>query len=55
MITVAEKKETIPEILQVEDISENHKHILNERMAEYKRNPDNVIDWEIFKAELLKD
>ena len=41
--------------LQVEDISEEHKHILNERIAEYESNTDNVIDWEILKAELLKD
>ncbi len=41
--------------LQTEDIAEEHKHILNERIAEYETNPDNVIDWEELKAELLKD
>jgi Putative addiction module component len=41
--------------LHVEDISEEHKLILNERIAEYEANPDNVIDWETLKAEILKD
>jgi hypothetical protein len=41
--------------LHVEDISDEHKNILNERIAEYETNPDNVIDWETLKAELLKD
>lgn len=38
-----------------EDIPEDHKLILIERIAEYEANPDNVIDWETLKAELLKD
>lgn len=41
--------------LEVEDISEVHKHILNERIAEYEQDPDNIIDWEMLKEELLKD
>ena len=41
--------------LHVEDISDEHKHILNERVTDYGTNPDNVIDWETLKTELLKD
>lgn len=41
--------------LEGEDISEEHKHILNERIAEYEQDSDNIIDWEILKEELLKD
>ncbi len=41
--------------LDVEDLPEEHKHVLNERIAEYESDPDNVIDWEMLKAELLKD
>lgn len=41
--------------LHVEDISDEHKHILNERITEYETNPNTVIDWETLKAELLKD
>jgi len=41
--------------LEVEDISDEHKHVLNERIAKYETNPDDIIDWEELKAELLKD
>lgn len=41
--------------LEVEDISDEQKHILNERIAEYETDPDKVIKWEELKAELLKD
>lgn len=41
--------------LEVEDISDEHKHVLNERIAKYETNQDDVIDWEELKAELLKD
>jgi hypothetical protein len=41
--------------LHVEDISEEHRNILNERIAEYEANPGIAIDWEVLKAELLKD
>jgi hypothetical protein len=41
--------------LQVEDIPDEHKNILNERIAHYETNSKDVIDWEALKAELLKD
>ena len=41
--------------LDVEDIPEEHQQILNERIAEYESNPDNIIDWKALKAALLKD
>ncbi|HEX7905205.1 MAG TPA: addiction module protein [Chitinophagaceae bacterium] len=41
--------------LHIDDIPNEHKHILNERIAEYETNPDKGIDWETLKAELLKD
>ena len=41
--------------LEVDDFSDEHKHILNERIAEYETNPNNVIDWETLRMELLKD
>lgn len=41
--------------LHVEDISEEHRNVLNERIAEYEANPGIAIDWEVLKAELLKD
>lgn len=41
--------------LDIEDISEEHKLILNDRIADYETRPDDVIDWETLRAELLKD
>ena len=41
--------------LEVEEIPEEHRLVLNERVAEYESDPDNVIDWETLKEELLKD
>ena len=41
--------------LETESISEEHKNILNERIAHYEAHPDDVIDWETLKADLLKD
>lgn len=41
--------------LNVESVSDEHKHILNERIAAYEANPDSIIDWETLKTELLKD
>ena len=41
--------------LDIEDVSDEHKLILNERIAVYEAKPDDVIDWETLKAELLKD
>lgn len=41
--------------LETESISEEHKNILNERIAHYDAYPDDVINWETLKAELLKD
>jgi Putative addiction module component len=38
-----------------EDISEEHKHILIERIAEYETNPVIAIDWDVLKAELLEE
>lgn len=45
----------IRKLLDLEDISEEHVSVLNERIAEYEFNPENVIDWEMLKTELLKD
>lgn len=41
--------------LEVDEIPEEHRLVLNERIAEYESDPDNIIDWETFKEELLKD
>lgn len=41
--------------LEVDEIPEEHRLVLNERVAEYESDPDNVIDWETLKEELLKD
>ncbi|MET0392293.1 MAG: addiction module protein [Chitinophagaceae bacterium] len=41
--------------LHITEVSDEHKHILNERIAAYEANPDQVIDWEQLKAELMKD
>jgi Putative addiction module component len=35
-----------------EEISEEHKLILDQRILEYEANPDNVVDWDLIKAEL---
>ena len=37
-----------------EEISDEHQFILNERIASYKADPGNVLDWEKFKEELRK-
>ena len=41
--------------LEIEDIPEEHKLILNDRIANYENKPGDVIDWETLKSELLKD
>ena len=41
--------------LHITEVSDEHKYILNERIAAYEANPDQVIDWEELKAELMKD
>lgn len=41
--------------LEVEDILDENKHILNERIAKYETNPDDIIDWEELRSELMKD
>jgi hypothetical protein len=38
-----------------EEISDEHKHILFERIAEYETNPGIAIDWQLLKAELLEE
>lgn len=35
------------------ELSEEQKRILDERMAEYEANPQNVIPWEDVKKELM--
>lgn len=35
------------------EISEEHKKILDERIAEFEANESNILDWETVKKELL--
>lgn len=35
-----------------EELSNEHKRIINERLVEYKKNPDIALDWEDVKKEL---
>ena len=44
-ITVADKTNDIPDW---------HKTLLEERLAEYERNPSNVISWDELKAKIEK-
>jgi hypothetical protein len=37
-----------------DEIPEWHKAILDERIAEYEKNPDDLIDWEDIEKEPLK-
>jgi hypothetical protein len=37
-----------------DDINEEHKLILNDRIQSYEKTPNDVIDWENFKEELRK-
>lgn len=37
-----------------DEVSEEHKDILNDRIAEYNADPTEVIDWEIVKKGLSK-
>ncbi len=39
---------------EIEDISEEHKLILDKRLAEYEQNPNNLISWENVQAQLHK-
>jgi hypothetical protein len=39
---------------QIEDISEEHKRILDKRLAEYEQNPNNLISWEHVQSQLHK-
>ncbi|MGC4037214.1 MAG: addiction module protein [Chitinophagaceae bacterium] len=41
--------------LEIESIPEAHTQILNERLATYETNPNDVIDWNSLKEQLLKD
>lgn len=45
---------TIEEAGSLEDsvLSREHKAILDVRLAAYKKEPDNLVDWDIFQAEL---
>ena len=37
------------------ELSEEHKKMLDERLASYKANPDDVLDWDDVKAEIEKE
>lgn len=43
----------IRKLLDIEEIPEAHKQILNERESAYAANPGNLLDWEEIKKELL--
>ena len=46
--------EALENFLQLEDkteISSDLKAILDERLEEYRKNPEDVVDWETFKKE----
>ena len=43
----------IRKLLDIEDIPEAHKLILEERQEEYKRNPENLIDWDDLQKEIM--
>jgi putative addiction module component (TIGR02574 family) len=47
--TLLERARTEPEL------SEEHKRMLDERLASHKANPDDVLDWEEVKANLEKN
>ena len=36
------------------EISEEHRKILDQRLADHKTNPDSGRDWEVLKSELRK-
>ncbi len=36
------------------EIPEWHKQVIQERLEEYERNPDNVISWEELKSKIKK-
>lgn len=40
---------------QQEELSESHKALLDERIASYEKNPDNVLDWDDVMKGLEKD
>jgi putative addiction module component (TIGR02574 family) len=41
--------------LQESQLSEAHKKLLDERMASYQKDPNNVMDWEELSKELEKE
>ena len=41
--------------LQESRLSEAHKNLLDERMASYQKDPNNVMDWEELSKELEKE
>jgi Putative addiction module component len=41
-------------IEKTEDIPQWHKDILDERIAEYEKNPNDLIDWEDIQKEKVK-
>ena len=43
----------IRKLLDIEEIPEEHKLILNERLEEYKINSDDLINWDELKKELM--
>lgn len=40
---------------QESDISNAHKELLDQRMASYENDPDNLLEWEAVMKELEKD
>ena len=40
---------------QLDELSEEHKKLLDERITSYKENPEQVLDWKIVAAEIEKN
>jgi Putative addiction module component len=43
----------IRKLLDIEDVPEAHKLILEERQEEYKSNPNKLIDWDDLQKEIM--
>ena len=41
--------------LQVTQLSDAHQKLLDERMASYQKDPNNIMDWEEVSKELEKE
>ncbi len=42
----------IKRLLEIDEVEEEHKKIIDERLSDYSRNPEDLLEWDDVKNEL---